>query len=73
MPPRIRPGRRYRAEVNDPPAKPRMAFETHAEPAQEAGCYANALAIWHTGHEFTFDFLVSSEPRSRPGPRRARR
>jgi hypothetical protein len=39
-----------------------MVFETHAEPAQEAGSYANALAIWHTGHEFTFDFLVSSEP-----------
>ena len=49
-----------------------MVFETRAEPEQEAGCYANALAIWHTGHEFTFDFLVSSEPRSRPGPRKAR-
>jgi hypothetical protein len=48
--------------VSDPPAKPRMRFETHSEPAQEAGAYANALAIWHTGHEFTFDFLVSSEP-----------
>jgi hypothetical protein len=44
------------------PAKPKMAFETHADPAQEAGAYANALAIWHTGHEFTFDFLVNSEP-----------
>jgi hypothetical protein len=39
-----------------------MAFETRVDPAQEAGHYANALAIWHTGHEFTFDFLVSSEP-----------
>ena len=39
-----------------------MAFETHADPALEAGSYANALAIWHTGHEFTFDFLVSSAP-----------
>jgi hypothetical protein len=28
----------------------------------EAGSYANALAIWHTPHEFTFDFLVSSAP-----------
>jgi hypothetical protein len=48
--------------MSDPPAKPRMAFETHADPALEAGSYANALAIWHTGHEFTFDFLVSSAP-----------
>jgi hypothetical protein len=48
--------------VSDPPAQPKMVFETRAEPEQEAGCYANALAIWHTGHEFTFDFLVSSEP-----------
>jgi hypothetical protein len=39
-----------------------MAFETHADPALEAGSYANALAIWHTSHEFTFDFLVSSAP-----------
>src|SRR5215467_6799212 len=28
----------------------------------EAGCYANGLAIWHTMHEFTFDFFVSSQP-----------
>ena len=34
---------------------------------QVTGDYANALAIWHTGHEFTFDFLVNSEP-----PRQAR-
>jgi hypothetical protein len=61
------PARRYRAEVSEPPAKPRMTFETHADPALEAGTYANALAIWHTGHEFTFDFLVNSEP-----PRQAR-
>jgi hypothetical protein len=61
--PSRRAGRQgYGAVVSDPPARPRMAFETHAEPAQEAGSYANALAIWHTGHEFTFDFLVSSEP-----------
>ena len=37
---------------------------THVDPEQEAGSYANALAIWHTGHEFTFDFLVNSEPPS---------
>ncbi len=39
-----------------------MSFETHADPDLQAGSYANALAIWHTAHEFTFDFLVSSEP-----------
>jgi hypothetical protein len=48
--------------MSDPPAKPKMTFETHADAAQEAGYYANALAIWHTGHEFTFDFLVNSDP-----------
>jgi hypothetical protein len=39
-----------------------MSFETRADPGLQAGSYANALAIWHTAHEFTFDFLVSSEP-----------
>jgi Protein of unknown function (DUF3467) len=24
--------------------------------------YANGMATWHTPHEFTFDFLVSSQP-----------
>lgn len=33
-----------------------MSFETHADPDLQAGSYANALAIWHTAHEFTFDF-----------------
>jgi len=48
--------------VSDPPGQPQLAFETHADPALETGSYANALAIWHTPHEFTFDFLVSSAP-----------
>jgi hypothetical protein len=48
--------------MDEPPANPRMAFESRVDPALEAGSYANALAIWHTPHEFTFDFLVSSEP-----------
>jgi hypothetical protein len=48
--------------MSEPPANPRMALETHADPALEAGSYANALAIWHTAHEFTFDFLVTSSP-----------
>jgi hypothetical protein len=48
--------------VSEPPARPQLSFETHADPALENGSYANALAIWHTPHEFTFDFLVSSSP-----------
>ena len=48
--------------MSEPPANPRIEFETHSDPALEAGSYANGLAIWHTPHEFTFDFLVSSQP-----------
>src|SRR5215472_10306820 len=55
--------------MTDSPSNPRMSFETHADPDQQVGSYANALAIWHTAHEFTFDFLVSSEP---PQPARIR-
>jgi hypothetical protein len=47
--------------VSEPPP-PRIEFESHADPALEAGAYANGLAIWHTVHEFTFDFFVSSGP-----------
>ena len=48
--------------MSEPPAGPRIEFEPHADPALEAGDYANGLAIWHTLHEFTFDFFVSSQP-----------
>jgi Protein of unknown function (DUF3467) len=48
--------------VSEPPANPRIEFESNADPALDAGAYANGLAIWHTPHEFTFDFLVSSQP-----------
>ncbi len=48
--------------MTEPPGRPRIEFEPHADPALEAGAYANGLAIWHTLHEFTFDFFVSSEP-----------
>ena len=48
--------------MSDPPLNPRIALESHADPSLEAGVYANGLAIWHTPHEFTFDFLVSSQP-----------
>jgi hypothetical protein len=50
--------------VSEPPGQPRIEFEPHADPALEAGSYANGLAIWHTLHEFTFDFFVSSQPPS---------
>jgi Protein of unknown function (DUF3467) len=48
--------------VSEPPAQPRIEFESHSDPTLEAGVYANGLAIWHTLHEFTFDFFVSSQP-----------
>jgi hypothetical protein len=48
--------------VSESPAQPRIEFEPHADPALEAGAYASGLAIWHTLHEFTFDFFVSSQP-----------
>lgn len=28
----------------------------------EGGVYANSVTIWHTGHEFTFDFGSSLPP-----------
>lgn len=48
--------------MSEPPGQPRIEFEPHADPALEAGSYASGLAIWHTPHEFTFDFFVSSQP-----------
>ena len=48
--------------MTEPPAEPRIEFEPHADPSLEAGAYANGLAVWHTLHEFTFDFFVSSQP-----------
>ncbi len=29
----------------------------------EGGVYANFLVVWHSGHEFTFDFAVTQPPR----------
>ena len=29
----------------------------------EPGAYANALAAWHTEHEFTLDFAAAQRPR----------
>jgi hypothetical protein len=34
--------------VSEPQSQPRIEFESHADPAMEAGVYANGLAIWHT-------------------------
>ena len=50
--------------MSEPPPGPRIEFEPHADPSLEAGAYANGLAVWHTLHEFTFDFFVSSQPPS---------
>jgi hypothetical protein len=35
------------------------------DPALIGGVYANLLAIWHTGDEFTLDFAVNAAPASR--------
>lgn len=48
--------------VSEPPPQPRVEFEAHTDPALEAGVYSNGVAIWHTAHEFTFDFFVNSQP-----------
>ena len=48
--------------MSEPPPGPRIECEPHADPSLEAGAYANGLAVWHTLHEFTFDFFVSSQP-----------
>jgi hypothetical protein len=48
--------------VSEPPAPQRVEFEAHGTEATEAGVYANGMAVWHTGHEFTFDFFVNSQP-----------
>lgn len=47
--------------MTTPPEQPPVAFEVHADPSLTGGVYANALAIWHTPHEFTLDFMVSSQ------------
>lgn len=49
--------------MSSPPGPPhRVAFELHADPSVVGGVYANALAVWHTAHEFTLDFMVNSNP-----------
>ena len=45
-----------------PPSGPPLRLEVNADPAITGGVYANTLAIWHTAHEFTLDFMVPSEP-----------
>ena len=49
------------AEPHQPPEQP-VAFEVQADPSMAGGVYANTLAIWHTAHEFTLDFMVNSQP-----------
>jgi hypothetical protein len=31
----------------------------------EPGVYANAISVWHSAHEFTFDFMAAERPRLR--------
>ncbi len=37
-------------------------FDFRVPDDQEAGVYANALTVWSTPHEFTFDFAVTLPP-----------
>jgi hypothetical protein len=41
---------------------PRVMFELHGDPGPGGGVYANTLAVWHTPHEFTLDFIVTANP-----------
>lgn len=35
------------------------SFDFRVPDDQEAGVYSNLLAVWHSPHEFTFDFAVT--------------
>jgi Protein of unknown function (DUF3467) len=43
-------------------AMPEPTLEYRVAEDMEGGTYANAVTIWHTGHEFTFDFGSSLPP-----------
>lgn len=49
----------------DPPEGSGMVpanFEVQVSPELETGAYANFLSVWHSAHEFTFDFSVTQPP-----------
>lgn len=37
-------------------------FRMDVPPEEMGGRYANFLAVWHTGHEFTLDFAATQPP-----------
>lgn len=41
---------------------PQLHMNFRIDPQMEGGVYANGLAIWHTGHEFTLDFYSTMPP-----------
>ena len=43
-------------------AEPTTEFQVFAPPEQEAGTYANFLAVWHSPFEFTLDFCATLRP-----------
>ena len=43
-------------------------FNFQVPPEAEGGVYANALGVWHTGHEFTLDFAVTQPPMAPENP-----
>jgi hypothetical protein len=44
------------------PPRREVNFEMKVEPDQEGGVYANFLNVWHSEHEFTFDFVAMQPP-----------
>jgi hypothetical protein len=41
----------------------RQEIQMDVPPDKEAGVYANFLAVWHSGHEFTLDFCTTQPPK----------
>lgn len=39
--------------------EPQLGVQINVPPEEEGGTYSNFLSVWHTGHEFTFDFCAT--------------
>lgn len=48
----------YSARLMPQPEQPVAHIQIKMPDDLEAGAYANALAVWHTPHEFTLDFAA---------------
>lgn len=52
------PGSTVTVRIVDADDRP-VEFQIIVPDDQEGGTYANFLAVWHTGHEFTLDFCAT--------------